>query len=167
MRKIFLAGVVLLFAGAVYVRVVKAQMPDTAALPILTWTTMAPVTGPYVGTTNPIRGFPGGGIAWAISGASGTLLSNGSLNIRVRGLVLAAGSSAGTNPVGMFKGAVSCMSINGSGDPDVVNVFTDGFPADSMGNSVINAKVTLPQPCLAPIVFVTSPGGSWFAITGH
>jgi len=24
----------------------------------------------------------------------------------------------------------------------------------------------LPQPCIAPIVFVTSPGGAWFSITG-
>ena len=31
----------------------------------------------------------------------------------------------------------------------------------------IRAMVTLPQPCIAPIIFVTSPGQGWFAVTGH
>jgi hypothetical protein len=26
--------------------------------------------------------------------------------------------------------------------------------------------VDLPSPCIAPIVFVTSPNGAWFAATG-
>ena len=36
---------------------------------ILGFRTMAPVTGPYVGTNNPIRGIPGGGLPWIISSA--------------------------------------------------------------------------------------------------
>jgi hypothetical protein len=167
MRKSLIASASLLFSIAIYVGFARAQMPDTAAVPILTWTTMAPVTGPYVGNVNPIRGFAGGGLPWAISGASGTLKSNGVLKIRVRGLVLGSGGAAGTNPIPFFKGAVSCESINGSGQADMVNLMTDSFPADSMGNSTINAKVDLPKPCLAPVVFVTSPSGAWFAVTGN
>lgn len=167
MRKILFACVLVLFVSVVYVKLVKAQMPDSTAVPILTWSTMAPVTGPYVGTAKPIRGIPGGGLPWMISSASGTLLTNGSLKIRVQGLVLALGPHEGTNPIGMFRGEVSCRSIDSSNDADIVNVSTDDFPADSMGNSVINGMVTLPKPCLAPIVFVTAPGGAWFAVTGH
>ena len=35
------------------------------------------------------------------------------------------------------------------------------------GDAKIDAKVALPSPCFAPIVFVTSGGGSWFAVTGR
>jgi len=167
MRKGLIASASLLISIAAYVGFARAQTPDTAAVPILTWTTMAPVTGPYVGTSNPIRSIPGGGLPWAISGASGTLMSNGALKIRVRGLVLAAGGAAGTNPIPFFKGAVSCEIINSSNQADRVNLFTDSFPADSMGNSTINTMVDLPKPCLAPIIFVTSPTGAWFAVTGR
>lgn len=51
-------------------------------------------------------------------------------------------------------------------------VMTDPFPAsvatatDPGGDAKIEAKLVLPQPCIAPLVFVTSPGGAWFATTG-
>jgi len=35
------------------------------------------------------------------------------------------------------------------------------------GNASIEANLSLPQPCIAPIVFVTTPSGAWFAATGH
>jgi hypothetical protein len=34
------------------------------------------------------------------------------------------------------------------------------------GDAKIEAQLTLPEPCVAPIAFVTSPAGSWFAVTG-
>jgi hypothetical protein len=43
---------------------------------------------------------------------------------------------------------------------------TDPFPASSTGDSKIEATLDLPEPCIAPIVFVTSPGAAWFAATG-
>jgi hypothetical protein len=48
----------------------------------------------------------------------------------------------------------------------VANVTTGQFPASMRGNADIRARVTLPQPCVAPIVFVASPTGAWFAATG-
>ncbi len=40
-------------------------------------------------------------------------------------------------------------------------------PASAGGrNARIEATLALPTPCLAPIVLVTSVGGSWFAVTG-
>jgi len=62
---------------------------------------------------------------------------------------------------------VSCQSIDGTGNPSVVNISTDNFPATSTGDSDIEATVEVPSPCFAPIVFVTSPTGRWFAITGR
>jgi hypothetical protein len=61
---------------------------------------------------------------------------------------------------------VSCQSKDAAGGPDTVNVSTDVSPADAAGNSMIRDTVSLPQPCIAPIVFVTSPTGSWFAASG-
>ena len=48
----------------------------------------------------------------------------------------------------------------------ITNVPTGQFPANMRGNADIRARVRLPEPCIAPIVFVASPGGAWFAATG-
>src|SRR6266849_3393444 len=70
---------------------------------ILEFNTMTPVTGPFVCIANPIRGVSGGGLPWMLSKGQGELRSNGDLEVRVRGLVLAAGPLAGTNPVPNFR----------------------------------------------------------------
>jgi hypothetical protein len=138
---------------------------------ILRFETMSPVTGPYVGTANPIRGVPGGGFPWVIQSGSGTLQRDGHLKVRVRGLVLAGQAPVPpalqrTNPVPDFRAVVSCMSIGARGAETVVNVSTGTFAASKEGDSRIEARVGLPRPCIAPIVFVTSPTGAWFAATG-
>ena len=124
--------------------------------------TLAGVTGPYVGSANPIRGVNGGGIPWDIAEGKVVLSADGHLEVKVEGLVLA---TTGTNPVTAFRGLVSCQTIV-DGAAAVVNAPTDAFPASTTGDSKIEATVTLPSPCFAPMVFVTSPGGSWFAVTG-
>jgi hypothetical protein len=133
---------------------------------VLEFDTMAAVVGPYVGAANPIRGVPGGGLPWAIDEGEGKLLVDGTLEVKVEGLVLAAGDAVGTNPIANFRAIVSCETIDTSGGAAVENVGTGLFPASSAGDSRIEATIDLPSPCFAPIVFVTSPGGSWFAVTG-
>ena len=134
--------------------------------PLLEFETMAGVTGPYVGAANPIRGVGGGGLPWSIAGASGLLQPDGHLELEVHGLVLAAGPLAGTNPVADFAAVVSCQTING-GAATVTNVSTAPFPATTSGDAHVDTQLALPSPCLAPIVFVTSPTGRWFAVTGQ
>ena len=134
---------------------------------ILEFSTMVGVPDPYTGATNAIRGVPGGGKAWAISSAEGELKTNGKLEITVRGLVLAEGANIGKNPIANFKAIVSCQSKDASGLATTVNVSTGLFPADLAGNSKIEETLSLPSPCIAPIIFVTSPTGSWFAATGQ
>ncbi|MET1011960.1 MAG: hypothetical protein ABWY83_06240, partial [Actinomycetota bacterium] len=73
--------------------------------------------------------------------------------------------TTGANPVSTFRAIVSCQTIVG-GAAAVTNVSTGTFPATMTGDSRIEATVSLPDPCFAPIVFVTSPTGSWFAVTG-
>jgi hypothetical protein len=139
---------------------------------ILDFHAMAPVTGAFVGTTNPIRNVPGGGAPWSLVHADGTLRSDGSLSINVFGLVLANDPSVpanmrNVNPQSSFVGIVSCQSVSSSGAPMVVNVTTPPAPATPAGISQITATVQLPTPCLAPVVFVGSTAGNWFAVSGR
>ena len=74
--------------------------------------------------------------------------------------------STGVNPVANMKVIVSCLSKDTAGNPTTVNVSTVTFPADAAGNLQIDTAVNLPQPCIAPILFVTNSGGAWLAATG-
>ena len=138
---------------------------------ILKFNVMTPVTGPYTGTSNPIRMVNGGGLPWIITSGTGSLKRDGRLQIHVRGLVLAFDSAVpanlrGTNPIPFFEGIVSCQSIT-DGMATITNVATGEFPASMSGNADIKARVTLPDPCIAPIVFVFgAPNVGWFAATG-
>ena len=113
----------------------------------------------------PLRDITGSGAPWVISDASGELRANGHLEISVQGLVLA---TTGSNPSPTFRGLVSCVKSDGTFD----NILAAPFPATTGpasaggGNSEIVADITLPQPCIAPIIFVTSGTGNWFAATG-
>lgn len=137
---------------------------------ILEFDTMVGVVRPFTGGTNAIRGVPGGGIPWTLAGATGELRTDGRIEVHVRGLVLAEGARVGTNPVGRFKAIVSCLTpmMDAAGKLVVVaiNRSTNTFPATATGDADIEDAVQLPSPCVAPIVFVTSPGGSWFSATG-
>ncbi len=140
---------------------------------VLRFNSMTPVTGPFTGSANPIRGVNGGGLPWILRSGRGTLRSDGQLFVRVRGLVLANDPSVpaalrDTNPFPDFRALVSCQTIGAGNTATVTNVSTGNFTADAKGDSKIVANVTLPEPCFAPIVFVTGPTGTdaWFAVTG-
>jgi len=169
-RSMFAAGTVLILSGAL----LGAPFSDAIGNPpkpskILEFDTMVGLPQTLTGSKNPIRGINGGGLPWMIGGASGELKADGHLEIAVAGLVFAAGSNAGSNTVPSFRAIVSCLGSDGT----AVNVITDPFPATTGpasaggGNAEIEADLVLPQPCIAPIVFVTSPGGAWFAATGN
>ena len=137
---------------------------------ILEFDTMVGVPAGLTGAQSqiPLRGINGGGIPWTLTEGRGELKANGHLEITVVGLVLASGANAGSNPSATFRALVSCVTSTGS----FQNILTETFPATTGpavsggGNAKIETNVSLPQPCIAPIVFVTSAGGSWFAATG-
>jgi hypothetical protein len=49
----------------------------------------------------------------------------------------------------------------------IVNASTGVFDTNSAGDSTINDTVALPRHCGHPIVFVTSAGGAWFAMSNR
>jgi len=143
--------------------------PATAGEPkILEFDTMVGLPSAFTGAQNPIRGINGGGLPWTLSSAKGELKGSGKLEIDIQGLVFAAGPNVGANTVPNFRAIVSCLKSDGT----VANVVSGLFPAtlgaavNGGGDAKIETTLTLPQPCIAPLVFVTSPGGAWFAVTG-
>ncbi len=140
---------------------------------VLEFKTMVGVDGPFLGNSNPMNGVPGGGRPWGLEEGSGKLQANGRLDIKVRSLIIPAseGSQFGLNPVAFFRAIVSCTSLDESGEPIIVNTSTQnddevmiGDPRN--GDARIKEVIDLPNPCLAPVIFVTSPTGAWFAVTG-
>lgn len=140
---------------------------------IMKFGSLTPVTSPHANSTGTVRGIAGSGLPWVVKTGSGLLSRDGHLVVRIRGLVLAADPSVpaslrGTNPFPAFRAVVSCLSTGPESTTAVVNVSTGDFEANSCGNSDIDARVSLPQTCTAPIVLVTGPGGAdfWLAVTG-
>jgi hypothetical protein len=147
---------------------VQASLATAGTQNILKADTMVGVPPAFTGTQAPIRGINGGGIPWMLDSGKVVLTSDGHLTVKVEGLVLAAGDNAGTNPISSFRAIVSCLRS----DTSIDNVTTDPFPATTGpaasggGDARFEGDVTLPNPCIAPIVFVTSPTSAWFASTG-
>jgi hypothetical protein len=124
---------------------------------LLSFHSMAGVTQDQTSIAND-RGIVGGGKPWVITLGIGHLSSDGKLHVRVKGLVIPVAPFNGTNPVAQFGVTVSCLT------PAIVNVrSTSLFDTGPAGNAVIDTTVDLPSNCMDPIVFVTSPGGAWFA----
>jgi hypothetical protein len=169
MKKLLLVSLSIMLLSTFFA---GSASPATAKEPkILEFDTMVGVPAGLTGTQSAsvLRGINGGGLPWVLTSAHGELKASGKLEIEVQGLVLAAGANTGSNPSAVFRGLVSCLGSDGS----VQNILTDPFPATTGpassggGNARIEAMVALPQPCIAPIVFVTNNGGSWFAVTGN
>ena len=159
----------LLFVSAFFV---GSASPVTAKEPkILEFDTMVGVPSTLTGTqaAAAFRGVNAGGLAWTLTSAKGELKASGKLELEIKGLVFAAGPNTGANTVASFRAIVSCIKSDGT----VQNTQTDPFPATigaasaGGGNAEIETMVAIPQPCFAPIIFITSPGGNWFAVTGN
>ena len=127
---------------------------------------------PFIGAAGAIRGVTAAPLPWAIGSIHGDLDASGQLTIAVEHLVLANDPAVpanlrGTNPVPDFAAVVSCETST-AGKVAVSNVTSANFPATMPGgNAFIHQRLSLPAPCAAPDVFVTSPnGGVWFAATG-
>ncbi len=121
----------------------------------------ASMTGIQVGGQT-LLGVKGGGLPWVLDRGDARLFADGRLQVSVRHLVLAAGAAEGTNPIPTGRAIVAC---NGGAD----TVMTGLVPYSLEGNATVDTTVSLPSPCLAPVVFFagqTGNGPLWFAVTG-
>src|SRR5207249_11955461 len=149
------------------------DLENLAPPPILSFATMYGVDGPLLGAANAIRGVVGDEAPWVIAHfIRGRLDTTGRLQILVRGLVfkddpLVDPALVGKNDEPTFRGAVSCLTEDAQGGIVPANVFTQGFRATVLGDSLIDERIDLPNPCIAPIVFVLAGSeDKWFAVTG-
>lgn len=168
-RRLAVLAAVPLAAAAVVIPSV-ADSADGSSATIASWDVMSGLTASFTGTAHPIRGVSGGGLPWDVSSGKGVLRGDGLLKVNVKGVVLARrdpvpANLQGTNPVPQFRGAVNCLT---EASPDTgETVMTAPVPASPQGNAQIKERLALPQGCVAPVVFVTSPTGAWFAISGR
>jgi hypothetical protein len=139
---------------------------------VLSFTSMYAVDGPFLGETNAIQGVDGDELPWVVESARGRLTSDGKLQIDVQGLVFSDDPKVppelqGINDEAEFRGLVSCLTEDDQGKVVQVHVLTEGFPATVSGDCQINGHVDLPDPCIAPTVFVLAGSeDKWFAVTG-
>lgn len=140
---------------------------------ILAFETMYGVEGPLLDPANAIRGIVGDEAPWEIEHfIRGRLDTSGRLRIAVKGLVFADDPLSppdfiGKNDEPTFRAVVSCLTEDPQGAIVVENVTTDPFPASLEGDSFIHQDLELPNPCIAPIIFVIAGSeDKWFAVTG-
>ena len=166
MKKILLVVLSVMLLSALFV---GSASTATAKEPkLLEFDTMLGVPPTLTGNqaSAAFRGINGGGRAWKLTSANGELKAGGHLEIEVEGLVLV---DTNLNPSAFFGVTVSCITSAGA----TANIPAGNFPATAGGNAQIETDVALPQPCFAPIIFVTStqtsanPTGNWFAVTGN
>jgi hypothetical protein len=137
---------------------------------VLKFTTMVGVGGVLL-APHDVRGVIGDDLPWVARSIKGELTADGQLRIKVRGLVFPDAPSVppglrGINDEPQFQAVLSCLTDDGQGGLVTHNQSTPGFTASRSGNANISARLTLPVPCAAPIVFVTGGAGAWFAMNG-
>lgn len=169
MKKLLLVSISMILLSVFFA---GSASPATAKEPkILEFDTMVGVPSTLTGSqaSTAFRGVNAGGLPWTLTSAHGELKASGELEVEIVGLVFAAGPNTGANTVASFRAIVSCVKSDGT----IENILTEAFPATTGpaasggGNAKIETIVALPDPCFAPVVFVTSPGGAWFAVTGN
>ena len=132
------------------------------------------VLGSTPGTT--IGGVVSGAAPWSIHEGRAIVTPGGNLVVEVNALLIAAGPGippnlvGTTGPVQMVAASLVCGGSGGS-----VAASTDGVPLTASGNAQIQAKVMVPERCIAPVVLVrffnaaAAPGaqlGPFIALTG-
>jgi hypothetical protein len=142
--------------------------PNLNSKTLLSFDTMVGVDGIFLGAANPVRDVPGGGQPWVFNAVTGSLKGDGTVTVFVKGLII---PSLGFNPAAFFRVIVSCITLNPAGVPETRNIITPADPTVMLGDprngdAFFNTVVDLPNPCLAPVIFITSPTGSWFTVTG-
>jgi hypothetical protein len=108
------------------------------------------------------HGITPGGVPWQLADSSVRLKTDGELDIRIVGLVIPALGTPG--PVKTVSASLLCGADAQAGP----TATTGQAPLSAAGDARIDATLTLPATCLAPIVVIHPNGGAarYIAVTG-
>ena len=117
---------------------------------------------PSVPADPPFHGITAAGAPWVLRDSSVRLKASGELDISIDGLILPSLGTAG--PVTTVSASLLC-----GGDANAGPAATTGtFPLSQAGNARIEATLSLPATCLAPIFVIHPNGGTarYIAVSG-
>lgn len=108
---------------------------------------------------NIVRGVNPPGQIWTIAALKADIDSDGHINARGRGLLLAGGNGIGTNANQSVKATLIC----GVATPVLSDTAT--VPLEANGDFRIDDMLTpVPaNPCESPVLLIRNGGGAWFA----
>ena len=117
---------------------------------------------PSVPTDPSFHGIAPGGVPWILDESQVRLRGDGRIEIEIEGLVIPTLGTPG--PVTSVSASLLC-GADASAGPAAT---TGTVPLSSAGDAEIEAQLTLPATCLAPIVVVHPNGGvtRYIAVTG-
>lgn len=120
------------------------------------------ILAPSVPTDPVFHGIGPGGVPWALRSSRVRLKADGELDLRVKGLVIPGNGTPG--PVKTISASLLCGPDSQAG----AAATTGQAPLSTGGDARIEATLTLPATCLAPIVVVNPNGnaGVYIAISG-
>jgi len=124
------------------------------------------------GANRPVRTVNSGGVPWVVSAGSDTRLTgDGRLRADIRGLVITGTGGALDGTVGPVQNVVAALTCtnSASGDAGAPSlVATAPVPLSAAGNARIDQRISVPVPCIAPVVLIraNSASGPWIAASG-
>jgi hypothetical protein len=139
---------------------------------LLGFHTMYAVDGPFLGATNAIDTVAGDDLPWTLGSAKGSIDSSGHVKAQIHGLVFSDDPKVppelqGLNDEPRFRLVLTCLSEDENEGLAMRKVSTDGFVANKLGDCNIDAQIELPNPCIAPVIFITGMDDTaWFAASG-
>jgi hypothetical protein len=125
-------------------------------------TVLRTTLAPSVPSDPSFHGVAPGGVPWVIEHGSAQLKANGELEVEIEGLVIPSLGTAG--PVGSVSASLYC----GPDTTTAAAAVTGTVPLSQQGDAQIDAHVSLPSNCLAPILLINPNGGAarYIAVSG-
>jgi hypothetical protein len=114
---------------------------------------------PSVPSDPMLHGVTAGGAPWKLKRGFFALQKNGQVRVNIRGLIIPELGSPG--PVTTVDAALYC----GSEMEKTASFTTPSVPISKKGNALIEATVSVPSSCLAPVVLIEPNGISSIYIT--
>ena len=167
----------LVLIGAAVSASMMAFSPDNGAgsragRRLLGFQTMYGVEGAFLGASSAGSKRVGDERPWRVSEAQGSIDAAGYVHATIRGLVLANDPAVpprkrGRNDQPRFRLVLSCLTQDEDGVLVSTQISTRGFPATDRGDCEIDDSLRLPEPCVAPVLYVTGMDeGVWLAMSG-